>query len=151
VKADKSAAAPVLAVFDAGSGIAVMDLANEVPYGHIPLEKTQRGRAEYAVSDDCRWLATGDDDGHVTLWSLETNKSVPLTPDGRPAHGAPVVGLAFSVTAQSGEPDYLVSAGEENAIKLWLIHDRLQDLQGIAPASRLTKDTAQVQARRASE
>ncbi|MCA9207414.1 MAG: hypothetical protein KDA55_03620, partial [Planctomycetales bacterium] len=109
-------------------GFMVVDLEEKgEPVATISLPAVQKGRPETCISDDGRWLAAGDDTGQITLWNLQTGKSQPLTLDGRPAHGGPVVGLAFSAThPQTGTIDFLVSAGEENKIKIWSLVERLE-------------------------
>ncbi len=113
-------------------GIIVFDEHSNV-HLMVPLVNTSRYRGQHAFSDDGRWLAVGNNVGMIHLWDLATGQETSLTADDRPAHGGPIVGMAFSTSnAVSQDPDYLVTAGEENTIRMWLIFDRLKQLKATA-------------------
>ncbi|CAK9036118.1 Uncharacterized WD repeat-containing protein alr2800, partial [Durusdinium trenchii] len=67
------------------------------------------GRPEVAVSEDGRWVATGDGDGQVFLWDLETQAG----PFMFRAQKSRIIGLAFS-----GSGNFLASASEQD-IRVW--------------------------------
>lgn len=67
------------------------------------------GRPEVAVSEDGRWVATGDGDGQVFLWDLETQAGPFMF---RPQKSR-IIGLAFSSTG-----NFLASASEQD-IRVW--------------------------------
>ena len=92
----------------------------------IDFKKTPGGRRELAFSPNNRWVAQGDDQGSVTIWDLESGDHFPLTPDGRPAHNGPIVSLAFAAANPiTGVCEAMVTAGEENTVKLWSVVERL--------------------------
>jgi len=104
-----------------------MNLKEKEFIGTIEYPKTQRGSIEVAFSEDGRWTAAGNDSGEVFIWSVETQGMQPLTLDGRPAHDAPIVGLAFSpINPVTQTIDYMVTASESGVIRIWSLVDRLE-------------------------
>ncbi len=85
--------------------------------GRVPLRTL-------SVSPDLRWLATGDVDGSVALWSLALDGAAGAAKRFR-AHGAAVRRVRFlSATC-------LATAGEDKLVRLW----RMPDLARVHEAS----------------
>ncbi|HEV3338808.1 MAG TPA: WD40 repeat domain-containing protein [Pirellulales bacterium] len=78
-------------------------------------------RVRYVVSTDGAWMASADDGGKVVLWDLTT----PRRPCNTfAAHTGPVVGLRFSL-----DNHWLVTAGEENRLRVWSLAELQQRRQ----------------------
>ncbi|MEO9593138.1 WD40 repeat domain-containing protein [Rhodopirellula bahusiensis] len=89
---------------------------------------TSAGIPMYSISPDGRWMITGDDRGAARILDLSNGKSTNLTQDNRPAHSGPIVGVAISPTnPHLGYPEYAVTVGEENRIKVWDILGRITE------------------------
>lgn len=112
--------------FRTGDEIQVVNSVTGAPMRRFPL-LSSGGVARYSVTRDGQWVVTADDRGYVKIGNLATGKVTDLTADGRPAHAGPVVGVAISDTDSSLQlPEYVVTVGEENRLKVWDILSRLK-------------------------
>lgn len=116
----------------------------------IPFLDTQQGVPQYAISDDGRWLAMGDDNGKAFVYDLNQGDYYGVTIDSkmeamiadstqarpeilnRPAHLGPVVGVTFS-KADIGRdyPAFVATFGEENKVKVWELYPILDPKHGL--------------------
>jgi len=88
---------------------------------------TSGGQPRYDVTADGQWYVTGNDRGAVKIGNLLTGREVSLTADERPAHSGPIVGAAIADTnPKLGLPEYVVTVGEENRLKVWDILSRIR-------------------------
>ncbi len=121
-----SFAGSTLIAFRRGNQMQVVSCVVGSTLRSIPL-LTSSGRPRYSVTQDGQWLITADDRGNVQIGNLGTGKVIDLTADGRPAHSGPVVGVAISDTdAALQVPEYAVTVGEENRLKVWDTLSRLR-------------------------
>jgi WD40 repeat protein len=112
--------------FRSGDELQVVDSVTGASLRKIPLLSSS-GVARYSITKDGQWVVTADDRGYVKIGNLITGKVVDLTADGRPAHAGPIVGVSISDTDASLQlPEYVVTVGEENRIKVWDILSRLK-------------------------
>lgn len=105
-------------------GLVLGDVEEGQEAGVVDLQEVQWGRPEITLSADGAWLASGDARGTVALWNLAAGTE----PYTFTAHSGPVVGLSFSQSAA-----FLVTAGEENNIKVWNIEDFKQKAERLKP------------------
>jgi WD40 repeat protein len=75
------------------------------------LKSTRWGKPETAHSEDGAWFVWGDDGGRMEVWDTRDSKQVSRT---LKAHSGPIVGVAISIDGER-----IISAGEENLIKVW--------------------------------
>lgn len=75
----------------------------------------QRPVRALAFSLDKRWLATGSDDGLISVWGMEGRKAKQKDLTG---HEGPIVALAFDPTSE-----VLVSASRDKTVRLWRVGD----------------------------
>jgi WD40 repeat protein len=119
-------AASKAVAFRSENELQVVDSVTGASLRKIPLLNSG-GIARYSITKDGQWVVTADDRGYVKIGNLITGKVVDLTADGRPAHAGPVVGVSISDTNASLQlPEYVVTVGEENRIKVWDILSRLK-------------------------
>ena len=105
----------------------VIGARNGKVFREIPLMQSTSRRPTYSITDDGQWWAMGDGSGNVEIGSLISGKVVTLTEDGRPAHSGAVVGVVTSQTNPIfGFPEYAVTIGEENRLKVWDLMSRLK-------------------------
>lgn len=115
-----------LIAFRSGNELQVINGVTGAPLRRFPL-LTSGGVARYSVTTDGQWVVTADDRGYVKIGNLSTGKIYDLTADGRPAHAGPVVGVTISDTDSSLQlPEYVVTVGEENRLKVWDVLSRLK-------------------------
>lgn len=75
----------------------------------------QRPVRGLAFSTDKRWLATGSDDGVISVWSLDGRKAKQKDLTG---HEGPIVALAFDAGSE-----LLISASRDKSVRLWRVGD----------------------------
>ncbi len=75
----------------------------------------QRPVKGLAFSTDKRWLATGSDDGVISVWSMDGRKAKQKDLTG---HEGPIVGLAFDAGSE-----LLISASRDKTVRLWRVGD----------------------------
>ena len=115
-----------LIAFRIGSELSVVNCVTGVTMRKFPL-LSSGGEPRYSVTRDGQWAVTADDRGYVKIGNLATGKVYDLTADGRPAHAGPIVGVTISDTDSSLQlPEYVVTVGEENRLKVWDILTRLK-------------------------
>lgn len=102
-------------VIETKRGVTLLDVLKGQPVGQTDLVRVHWGRPVIAFSADGGWMASGDDGGQIALWDLDKRTG----PFPFKAHSGPVVGIAFSTT--SGK---LVTAGEENFIRVWKLPEK---------------------------
>lgn len=112
--------------FRSGNELQVINGVTGAQLRRFPL-LSSGGIARYSVTQDGQWVVTADDRGYVKIGNLSTGKIYDLTADGRPAHAGPVVGVTISDTDSSLQlPEYVVTVGEENRLKVWDVLSRLK-------------------------
>lgn len=92
-------------------GLGVLDLENGRPVGNIPLPSVNGRRPVSMLTSDGQWFLAGDLEGQVWVWDLTRLENLPSSLQ---AHAGPIAGLAMSPNGQ-----FLVTAGEENRIRVW--------------------------------
>ncbi len=110
---------PYMAV-ETEAALVVADIRENRPVREIPWKAPNGDKRIHAISHDGTILAFGDSTGEVELIRLDReDESAKFR-----AHDGPVVGLAFSPSDHT-----LITAGEENQIRLWSLsafqHSRL--------------------------
>lgn len=100
-----------LCVEDMTGTVQAIDLTNGKQVGSRKWKNVRWGKPETARSEDGVWYLWGDDSGRIEVWDMRDQKSPPRV---FKAHSGPVVGLAVSANG-----DRIISAGEENLIKVW--------------------------------
>lgn len=75
----------------------------------------QRPVRGLAFSTDKRWLATGSDDGVISVWGMDGRKAKQKDLTG---HEGPIVGLAFDAGSE-----LLISASRDKTVRLWRVGD----------------------------
>jgi WD40 repeat protein len=120
------------------NGFSLVNVASEKAEQQIDFLSTHRGVPQYAISDDGRWIAMGDDSGMAYVWdSLKGGRySLTMTSEledrmaetksrirdvrEKPAHSGPIVGIALSPADPGRDyPAFAATIGEENKIKVW--------------------------------
>jgi len=101
----------ILCFEDYNGKIKSFDLTKGGPIAEKPLKSTRGGKPETAHSEDGAWFVWGDDAGRFELWDMRDMKQPIRTTK---AHSGPIVGIAISADGER-----IVTAGEENLIKVW--------------------------------
>ena len=126
-------------VIEKKDGLTVVGARNGKEFRKVPFMSNQGKRPEYSITQDGQWWIMGDDRGIVQIGNLITGKEYTLTEDGRPAHTGPVVGVVTSETnPQLGFPEYAVTIGEENRLKVWDLLSRLKPKSGKVPVKAVS-------------
>ena len=81
----------------------------------VALKSSSRNANYCAFSSDSKFLASGSDDGEITLFSLDTNKSIQVWN----AHVGSIQGLNFS-----RDGSLLASCGVDGSVKVWRTSDQ---------------------------
>ena len=103
---------PTLCLEGTTGAIQTIDISNGKSVTNtVQLKPTRWGKPETAHSDDGAWFVSGDDSGRIDLWDMKEPK---LASRSFKAHSGPIVGMALSANG-----DRILSAGEENLIKVW--------------------------------
>lgn len=103
---------PTLCLEDTRGTIQTFDISNAKPLQNsVQVKQARWGKSETARSEDGAWFVAGDDSGRIDMWDMRELKQA-----GRnfKAHSGPIVGIALSANG-----DRIVSAGEENLVKVW--------------------------------
>ncbi len=138
-------------------GFAVINLGTGAIVRKIKFLTTQRGKPEYAISENGRWLMMGDDHGMAYVWDTLTGvqRNVAIDAESeallrrgsgpvgelveRPAHAGPIVGVAFSAPDPGQNyPAFAATFGEENKLKVW----ELYSILGGDQSSRLRRSVS---------
>lgn len=122
-------------VYKSASGIGRLDVLSGRPPVMVGMKGTKGKQLVYAIAENGKWLAYGDEFGRAYLQNLQYGgQPFGLTP-GSPAHKGPIMGMAFSKNHQ-----YLVTSGEENRIKVWSLERLMQKFnERYAEFSKRTK------------
>jgi WD40 repeat protein len=111
---------------------------------------TQHGWPEYSITEDGRWLISGQDNGMAYIWDTLKGTRYNVTIDTetetliaetksrltevreRPAHSGPIVGVALSQPDPGQDyPAFAATIGEENKIKVWELFPILDPITGL--------------------
>jgi WD40 repeat protein len=114
-------------VIDTPRGLSVVDMADGQEIDFVDFKSLPGGDRLLTLSGDGQIAAFGDEAGVITLRKLGQDQ-------GRvhfQAHSGPVVGIAFS---QGGR--MLVTAGEENQIRIWSLAGFLHSRQPADPVEK---------------
>lgn len=99
-------------------GLGILNLEDGRLVGNIPLPSVNGRRPVSMLTSDGLWFLAGDLEGQVWVWDLTRPDNLPSS---LKAHAGPISGLAISPNGQ-----FLVTAGEENRIRVWNATDVLQ-------------------------
>lgn len=96
-----------------GKGIVMLSTRKATVMQALPIPSFGGHRPVAQFSPDHSWLLTGDGEGTISAYSLNSLSRKPLTFS---AHPSPIAGLALSPNGK-----YLISAGEDNRLRSWRV------------------------------
>ena len=101
-----------LMAIEAVPALMIVDTKENRVVREIPWNESPSGRRVHAIASDGSTLAFGDAAGEVELLRLDRDDA----PQRFRAHEGPMVGIAFSTSNHT-----LITAGEENQVRLWTL------------------------------